>query len=164
MYVIYYGYGGGACTRYESPIVALESRSDSDPELEPDTAHKNKEPEQPACRSTTKSISYQKTTNARTPLSLWLISDFLLSGRSIQGASIRTVPAQRLSERPSALGLRATTLNVPCAASRFPRASYVQHHDLLLRHLNTTVATYKRRQMKHLKEASETLAKMSENT
>jgi hypothetical protein len=164
MYVIYYGYGGGACTRYESPIVALESRSDSDPELEPDTAHKNKEPEQPACRSTTKSISYQKTTNAPTPLSLWLISDFLLPGRSIQGTSVRTVPAQRLSERPSALGLRATALNVARAANCFSRASYMQYHDLFLRHLNTTVVTYKTRQMKYLKEASETLAKTSKNT
>jgi hypothetical protein len=31
--------------------------------------------------------------------------------------------------------------------------------DLLLKHLDATVVTYKRRQMKHLKQASETLAK-----
>jgi hypothetical protein len=33
---------------------------------------------------------------------------------------------------------------------------------LLLKHPDVTVATYKRRQMKHLKQASETLAKTSE--
>jgi hypothetical protein len=31
--------------------------------------------------------------------------------------------------------------------------------DLLLKHLDATLATYKRRQMKHLKHASETLDK-----
>ena len=37
---------------------------------------------------------------------------------------------------------------IPCATS-----------DLLLKHLDTTVATYKRRQMKHLKQVSETFTK-----
>ena len=35
--------------------------------------------------------------------------------------------------------------------------------DLLLKHLDAIVATYKRRQIKHLKQASETLAKTSKN-
>jgi hypothetical protein len=36
--------------------------------------------------------------------------------------------------------------------------------DLLLKHPYATVATYKRRQMKHLKHASETLTKTPEKT
>ena len=35
--------------------------------------------------------------------------------------------------------------------------------DLLLKDSDATVATYKRRQMKHLKQASKTLAKTPEN-
>jgi hypothetical protein len=35
---------------------------------------------------------------------------------------------------------------------------HVQYPDLLLKHLDATLATYKRRQMKHLRHASETLA------
>jgi hypothetical protein len=35
--------------------------------------------------------------------------------------------------------------------------------DLFLKHPDTIVATYKRRQMKHLKQAYEILAKMPEN-
>ena len=35
---------------------------------------------------------------------------------------------------------------------------HVQHPDLLLKHPDATLATYKRRQMKHLRYASETLA------
>jgi hypothetical protein len=35
--------------------------------------------------------------------------------------------------------------------------------NLLLKHLDATVTTYKRRQMKHLKQTSETLAKTPEN-
>ena len=89
------------------------------PELEPDTANKNKEPEQPASRSTTKSISYQKTTNARSPLSLSLcrIWDLLAPVHPIQGASVRTLPAQRLSEHPTESGLRAST---PATGTRCP--------------------------------------------
>ena len=98
----------------------------SDPELEPDTANKNKEPEQPASRSTTKSISYQKTTNARSPLSLSLcrIWDLLAPVHPIQGASVRTVPAQRLSEHPTESGLRASTL---AAGTRCPRRCPRRH-------------------------------------
>jgi hypothetical protein len=44
-------------------------------------------------------------------------------------------------------------MHIPCAAP-----------DLLLKHPDATVATYKRRLMKHLKQAYETLAKTSENT
>jgi hypothetical protein len=36
--------------------------------------------------------------------------------------------------------------------------------NLLLKHPNTTLAIYARRQMKHLKRASETLAKTPKNT
>jgi hypothetical protein len=43
---------------------------------------------------------------------------------------------------------------------RFPCAT----PDLYLKHPDTTVATYKRRQMKRLKQASETLAKKPEKT
>jgi hypothetical protein len=34
---------------------------------------------------------------------------------------------------------------------------HVQHPDLLLKHPDATLATYKRRQMKHLRYVSETL-------
>jgi hypothetical protein len=34
---------------------------------------------------------------------------------------------------------------------------HVQHPNLLLKHPDATLATYKRRQMKHLRHASETL-------
>jgi hypothetical protein len=36
---------------------------------------------------------------------------------------------------------------------------HVQHPDLLLKHSDATLETYKRRQMKYLKHASETLEK-----
>jgi hypothetical protein len=36
---------------------------------------------------------------------------------------------------------------------------HVQYLDLLLKHPDATFATYKRRQMKHLKHTSETLGK-----
>jgi hypothetical protein len=39
----------------------------------------------------------------------------------------------------------------------------MQHPDLLLKYLDATVVIYKRRQMKHLKQASEKLAKTSKN-
>jgi hypothetical protein len=35
---------------------------------------------------------------------------------------------------------------------------YVQHPDLLLKHPDATFATYERRQIKHLRHASETFA------
>jgi hypothetical protein len=35
---------------------------------------------------------------------------------------------------------------------------HVQHPDLLLKHPDATLATYKRRQIKHLRNAYETLA------
>jgi hypothetical protein len=35
---------------------------------------------------------------------------------------------------------------------------HVQHPDILLKHPDSTLATYKRRQIKHLRHASETLA------
>jgi hypothetical protein len=35
---------------------------------------------------------------------------------------------------------------------------HVQHPDLLLKHPDATLTTYKRRQIKHLRHASETLA------
>jgi hypothetical protein len=35
---------------------------------------------------------------------------------------------------------------------------YVQHLNLLLKHADATLVTYKKRQMKHLRHASETLA------
>jgi hypothetical protein len=35
---------------------------------------------------------------------------------------------------------------------------HVQHPDLVLKHSDATLATYKIRQMKHLRHASETLA------
>jgi hypothetical protein len=43
---------------------------------------------------------------------------------------------------------------------------YLPHvtSDLFLKHPDVTIATYKRRQIKHLKHASKTLAKISENT
>jgi hypothetical protein len=44
-------------------------------------------------------------------------------------------------------------MHIPCATS-----------DLLLKHPDTTLATYKKRQMKHLKHASETLAKQLKTT
>jgi hypothetical protein len=71
------------------------------------------------------------------------------------GASVRTLPAQGASERTSSGP--ASPLNVVRTASHFPRASHMQHLILLLKHTN---ATYKPRQMKHLKQASKTLAKM----
>jgi len=40
----------------------------------------------------------------------------------------------------------------------------VQHPDVLLKHTDLAIAIYKKRQIKHLKQASETLAKMLENT
>jgi hypothetical protein len=55
-----------------------------------------------------------------------------------------------------------TALDVACTANRFPRASHCATSDLLLKHLDITVVTYKRRQMKHLKHVSETLAKTLE--
>jgi hypothetical protein len=55
-----------------------------------------------------------------------------------------------------------TTLDIVRAIDRFPHASPCATLDLLLKHLDATVATYKRKQMKHLKQASETLAKTSE--
>jgi hypothetical protein len=44
-------------------------------------------------------------------------------------------------------------MRIPCAIS-----------DLVLKHPDLTVVTYKRRQMKYLKHASKTLAKTPENT
>jgi hypothetical protein len=46
----------------------------------------------------------------------------------------------------------------------FPTRILFATLNLLLKHLDTTVATYKRRQMKHLKQVSETLAKTSKKT
>jgi hypothetical protein len=40
----------------------------------------------------------------------------------------------------------------------------MQHPYLLLKHPDVILATYKRRQMKHLKHASETLAKIPKST
>jgi hypothetical protein len=40
---------------------------------------------------------------------------------------------------------------------------HVQTPDLLLKHPDVTIARYVQRQMKHLKHASKTLAKKSEN-
>jgi hypothetical protein len=47
---------------------------------------------------------------------------------------------------------RPLSTRIPCATP-----------DLLSKHPDTTIATYKRKQMKHLKQASETLAKTPKN-
>jgi hypothetical protein len=47
------------------------------------------------------------------------------------------------------------------AAARFHAHPFATS-NLLLKHSDATIATYKRRQLKHLKQASETLAKTSE--
>jgi hypothetical protein len=66
------------------------------------------------------------------------------------------VPQQRARAAPD---VAHAASNIARAAIRFPCASHMQHSDLHLKHPNSTVATYKRRQMKHLKQTSKTLAK-----
>jgi hypothetical protein len=52
--------------------------------------------------------------------------------------------------------------NIVHTAGRFPRTfHYIATPDLLLKYPDATVATYKKRQMKHLKQASKILVKTS---
>jgi hypothetical protein len=67
------------------------------------------------------------------------------------------------------LGLRvsAPAVGMCCSGHRpgrqpFPACILFATPDLLLKHLDATVATYKTRQMKQLKHASKTLAKTPE--
>jgi hypothetical protein len=85
------------------------------------------------------------------------------------GASVRTVPTQGASE---CLACRAherahqhwarAVLDIARAASLLSTRILCAIPDLLLKHPNVTVVTYERRQMKHLKQASETLTKTPE--
>ena len=79
---------------------------------------------------------------------------------------------QRVSEHPQCVGLaseRSSSAPVPPWTSHAPPVASHMHSMYntpiyFLKHPNATVATYKRRQMKHLKQASETLAKHIKNT
>jgi hypothetical protein len=55
-----------------------------------------------------------------------------------------------------------TALDAVRATGRFPHASYVQHPDPLLKYLDATVVTYKRIQMKQLKQCLKHLRKRLE--
>jgi hypothetical protein len=94
----------------------------------------------------------------RTCYRLDVRSEVLVSGWCLYS---ERAPQQRAHATPD---ITCTTLDVARTASRFPHASHVQHPDLLLKHLVATIAIYKRRQIKHLKQVSETLAKTPKNT